>query len=107
MIGDVRHGHGKRKSTRAHGPEYKEKNSEGRSHKHVQPSTGKDDSDSGGHREQKHTGRRMNHPMTGRRGPHTSDKQAPHKQKERIENRHVDQGQILDEWCRGKRKAYR
>lgn len=105
MIGDAI-ARGKRKSTRAHGPEYKEKNSKGRSYKHAQPSTGEDDTDSGGHREQRHTAKRMHKGMKPH-GVGVSDKQAPHKQKERKEVKHVDQGDLLNEWCCGKRKSYR
>lgn len=101
MIGDAKAA-GKRHSTRAHGPEFKEKHHfrQG-AHKHVVGG----DSDGGGGHEVKHSAKRSvrGHPN----GVGVSDRQAPHKQKERIENKHVDQGQILDEWCAGKRKHYR
>lgn len=105
MIGDAV-ARGKRGNTKAHGPEFKQKNSRGQSYKHAQPSTGKDDTDSGGHHEQRHTAKRMHKGMKPH-GTGTFDKQAPHKQKERKEVRHVDQGNILDEWCRGKRGCYK
>lgn len=105
MIGDAV-AQGKRGSTRAHGPEYKRRNSRGQSYKHVTPSTGADDTDSGGDRLTRHTAKRMHKGMKPH-SPGVADRQAPHKQKERIENKHVDQGQIIDEWCRGKRKAYK
>jgi hypothetical protein len=102
MIGDSK-ASGKRHSTKEHGPEFKKKNSEGRSYKHVD---GDRKSDGGGGRETKHAARRA-HKTGPRPGVNGPDRQAPHKQKERIENKHVDQGQILDEWCRGKRGCYK
>jgi hypothetical protein len=102
MIGDVRHDHGKRKSTRAPGPEFKEKLSRGQAYRHSTPSA----SDGGGDKETKATAKRT-HRAGPRPGTNTRDKQAPHKQRERIENKHVDQGDILDEWCRGKRDHYK
>lgn len=102
MIGDAV-AEGKRGNTRAHGPEYKKKLHKGRAHKHVD---GPRKSDGGGDHENARSAKRA-HATGPRPGVSTSDKQAPHKQKERIENKHVDQGNILDEWCRGKRKVYK
>jgi hypothetical protein len=103
MIGDAR-ARGKRHSTRAHGPEFKEKLSRGQAHKHV---VEKGDSDGGGWKEVMHSAERAHRGGPRHGGKKSHDKQAPHKQRERIENKHVDQGQILDEWCRGKRGHYR
>ena len=101
MLGDA-FARGKRKSTRAHGPEYKAKNHKGRSHKHIAAHA---ERDSGGDQEM---GGPAAHATHGHRpGTATRDKQAPHKQKERIENKHIDQGDLLDQWCRGKSKRYR
>lgn len=102
MIGDAV-AEGKRGNTRAHGPEFKKKNSRGRSYKHIE---GHRASDGGGGPETAHRAKRT-HATGPRPGVNGPDRQAPHKQKERIENKHVDQGQILDEWCRGKRKVYK
>lgn len=106
MIGDAK-ARGKRHSTKEHGPEYKHRNSEGRSYKHIQHPKG--GSDGGGDSLTRKTARAMHSagPLQGKTRHHMHDKQAPHKQKERIENKHVDQGQILDEWCRGKRGSYK
>jgi hypothetical protein len=103
MLGDARAA-GKRHSTRKHGPEYKAKNSHGRSHKHIAPA-GHAGRDSGGEQEM---GGPAAHATHGHRpGTHVADRQAPHKQRERKEVKHVDQGMILDEWCAGKRRSYR
>jgi hypothetical protein len=108
MIGDAK-ARGKRHSTKAHGPEYKKKNSHGRSYKHATPSTGKDDTDSGGDSLTRKTAKAMHSagPLQGKTRHHMHDKQAPHKQKEAKELKHVDQRDILDEWCRGKRGSYK
>jgi len=105
MIGDARAA-GKRHSTRAHGPEFKKKLSEGQAHKHV---AGPRHHDSGGDHENHHSAKSAHKkgPLQGSTRHHMSDKQAPHKQKERIELKHVDQGDLLDQWARGKRKHYR
>jgi len=92
-----------RGSTREFGPEFKKKNSEGRSHKHVD---GPRSSHGGGDHETKKAAKRA-HRTGPRPGTNTSDKQAPHKQRERKEVKHVDQGQILNEWCSGKRGSYK
>jgi hypothetical protein len=102
MIGDAS-ARGKRGNTTAHGPEYKKKNSEGRSHKHVD---GPRTSHGGGDHENKHAAKRA-HSTGPRPGVNVADRQAPHKQKERKETKHIDQGDIINEWCAGKRKAYR
>jgi hypothetical protein len=102
MIGDARAA-GKRHSTRAHGPEFKKKNAEGQSHKHID---GMRHSHGGGDHETKRAARRA-HAKGPRPGVDVADRQAPHKQVRRIEGKHVDQGQILDEWCRGKRGCYK
>jgi hypothetical protein len=102
MLGDAKAA-GKRHSTRAHGPEFKEKHHFRKgAHKHVVAGH----SHGGGDHEVKHSARRA-HSKGTRPGVGVHDRQAPHKQKERIENKHVDQGMILDEWCRGKRGSYR
>lgn len=102
MIGDARAA-GKRHSTRAHGPEYKKKLSEGQAHKHVAE---KNHYDSGADHENHHSAKRA-HSKGTRPGVGVADRQAPHKQKERIENKHVDQGNLISQWCAGKRKHYR
>jgi hypothetical protein len=105
MIGDAA-ARGKRHSTRAHGPEFKKKNSEGRSHKHIETSTGKNDNDSGGDALTRVSAKKMHKAMKSF-SPGVADRQAPHKQRESKELKHVDQGDILNEWCCGKRKAYK
>jgi hypothetical protein len=105
MIGDAA-ARGKRSSTKEHGPEYKKKNSEGRSYKHVADSKGENDKNSGGDKLTHSTAKKMHKAMKSF-SPGVADRQAPHKQKERKEVRHVDQGQILDEWCKGKRGSYK
>jgi hypothetical protein len=102
MLGDA-FARGKRKSTRAHGPEFKEKLSRGQAYKHSTPSAG----DGGGDKETRASAARAHRGGPRHGGVKSHDKQAPHKQKERIENKHVDQGDLLDEWCRGKRRSYR
>jgi hypothetical protein len=102
MIGDAAAA-GKRGSTYAKGPEFKKKNSEGRSYKHVD---GPRKSHGGGGEETARVAKRA-HKTGPRPGTNTSDKQAPHKQREHKEVRHVDQGQILNEWCKGKRGSYK
>jgi hypothetical protein len=82
---------------------FKKKNSEGRSHKHVD---GPRKSHGGGDHENAAKAKRA-HSTGPRPGTNTSDKQAPHKQKAAKELKHVDQGQIIDEWCRGKRGCYK
>ena len=63
---------------------------------------------SGGEHETFKTGKRIKR-KTGlnSHGGETPDKQAPHKQKARIENKHVAQGDIINEWCLGKSKGYK
>jgi hypothetical protein len=108
MIGDAS-ARGKRGNTTKHGPEYKKKNSEGRSYKHVPDSKGKNDTDSGGDSLTRKTARAMHSagPLQKSTRHHMHDKQAPHKQKERKETKHIDQGDIINEWCRGQRGNYR
>ena len=102
MIGDAVAA-GKRGNTYAKGPEYKKKNSEGRSYKHI---ADKRVSNGGSASEGKKIAKSM-HSTGPRPGTNTSDKQAPHKQRERKEVRHVDQGQIINEWAQGKRSSYK
>jgi hypothetical protein len=82
---------------------FKKKNSEGRSIKHVD---GPREGQGGGDHENKKVAKRA-HRTGPRPGTNTSDKQAPHKQRESKELKHVDQGQILNEWCSGKRGSYK
>lgn len=82
---------------------FKKKNSEGRSFKHVD---GPRASLGGGDHETKKVAKRA-HRTGPRPGTNTSDKQAPHKQRESKELKHVNQGDILNEWCSGKRGSYR
>jgi hypothetical protein len=96
-----------RSSTRAAGPEYKKKNSEGRSYKHVPNHTGKDGKSDGGGRSETSAVAKRAHKGGQRPGTGTSDKQAPHKQRERKELKHVDQGDIVNDWCAGKRRSYK
>lgn len=102
MIGDAVAA-GKRGNNYAKGPEFKKKNSEGRSYKHVD---GPRFSHGGGGHELEKTAKRA-HRTGPRPGTNVADRQAPHKQREKKEVRHVDQGQILSEWCSGKRKDYK
>jgi len=106
MIGDA-FAKGRRGNTYAKGPEFKEKNSEGRSFKHVagRKSAADHASHGGGAKETSKVAKRAR----ATAGPKydTTDRQAPHKQKERKEVRHIDQGQILNEWTQGKRKDYK
>jgi hypothetical protein len=39
--------------------------------------------------------------------PGVADRQAPHKQRAVKESEHNEPGDIVDAWCRGKRKEYR
>ena len=82
---------------------FKKKNSEGRSVKHVDgPRSGH----GGGDAENVKVAKRA-HRTGPRPGTNTSDKQAPHKQRESKELKHVDQGQILNDSCAGKRGSYK
>ena len=102
MIGDVV-SQGKRGNTYAKGPEFKKKNGEGRSYKHID---GARKSDGGGGHETKKAAKRA-HRTGPRPGTNVADRQAPHKQREKKEVKHIDQGQILSEWCSGKRGSYK
>jgi len=102
MIGDAV-ARGKRGNTEEAGPEFKKKNHKGRSHKHVD---GPRKSHGGGDHENAKAAKSA-HRTGPRPGVNTSDKQAPHKQREFKEVKHVNQGQILDEWCCGKRGSYK
>jgi len=102
MIGDAVAA-GKRGNTYAAGPEFKKKNHKGRSHKHVD---GPRSSHGGGDGETEKVAKRA-HRTGPRPGTNVADRQAPHKQREFKEVRHVDQGNILDEWCKGKRGSYK
>jgi hypothetical protein len=102
MIGDAV-AKGRRSSTYEKGPEFKKKNSEGRSHKHVD---GPREGHGGGDHETKKIAKRA-HRTGPRPGVNVADRQAPHKQREPKELKHVDQGQILNEWCAGKRGSYK
>ncbi len=82
---------------------FKEKNSEGRSFKHVE---GKRSGDGGSGTETKKVAKRA-HKGGQRPGTGTADKQAPHKQREPKELKHVNQGDIINEWCSGKRGSYK
>jgi hypothetical protein len=82
---------------------FKKKNSEGRSLKHID---GPREGHGGGDHENKKVAKSA-HRKGQRPGTSTSDKQAPHKQREFKELKHVDQGQILNEWCSGKRGSYK
>jgi hypothetical protein len=106
MIGDAA-ARGKRHSTKAHGPEFKTKNSEGRSFKHIASSTGKNDTHSGGDSLTRKTARAMHSGGPRAGGAKMTDKQAPHKQTVSKELKHVDQGDIINEWCCGKRGSYK
>ena len=82
---------------------FKKKNSEGRSIKHVDgPRAGH----GGGDHETRKVAKRA-HKGGQRPGTSTPDKQKPHKQRESKELKHVDQGDILSEWCAGKRGSYK
>lgn len=102
MIGDAVAA-GKRGNTHAKGPEFKKKNHKGASHKHVD---GPRSSHGGGDKENAKVAKSA-HKTGPRPGTSTTDKQAPHKQREKKEVRHIDQGQILNEWCSGKRGSYK
>jgi hypothetical protein len=102
MLGDAVAA-GKRGNSYKAGPEFKKKNSEGRSYKHVDgPRSSRGDGD---HETKKVA--KSAHKTGPRPGTNTSDKQGPHKQRERKELKHVDQGQIISEWCAGKRGSYK
>jgi hypothetical protein len=82
---------------------FKKKNSEGRSFKHVDgPREGHGGSDTENAKVAKKA-----HRTGPRPGTNTTDKQAPHKQRAKKELKHVDQGDILNDWCSGKRKDYK
>ena|SRR5271166_1667728 len=102
MIGDAV-ARGKRGSTSAAGPEFKKKNSQGRSHRHVD---GPNASHGGGDHETAKVAKRA-HRTGPRPGVNVADRQSPRKQRESKEVKHVDQGQILNEWCAGKRGSYK
>ncbi|MGP6156253.1 MAG: hypothetical protein ACLPYS_01730 [Vulcanimicrobiaceae bacterium] len=102
MIGDAVAA-GKRGNTYAAGPEFKKKNSKGQSHKHVD---GPRASHGGGDHENAKVAKRA-HKTGPRPGVNVADRQSPHKQREKKEVKHVNQGQILDEWCSGKRGSYK
>jgi hypothetical protein len=82
---------------------FQKKNSEGRSIKHVD---GPRKSAGGGDDENKKSAKKA-HRGGQRPGTSTADKQAPHKQREKKELKHVNQGDILNDWCSGKRKDYK
>jgi hypothetical protein len=75
----------------------------GQAHKHVD---GPRASDGGGDHENAKRAKRA-HKTGPRPGTNTSDKQAPHKQKVFKELKHVKQGDIINEWCCGKRGSYK
>jgi hypothetical protein len=102
MIGDAVAA-GKRGNTYAKGPEFKKKKSEGRAFKHVD---GPRKSHGGGDHENAKVAKRA-HKTGPRPGTNVADRQAPHKQREFKEVKHVDQGKILNEWCAGKRGSYK
>jgi len=102
MIGDAVAA-GKRGNSYKAGPEFKQKNSKGRSYKHVE---GRSSSDGGGGKETAKVAKSA-HKTGPRPGVNVEDRQAPHKQRERKEVRYVNQGQIIDEWTRGKRGSYK
>jgi hypothetical protein len=102
MIGDAVAA-GKRGNTYVKGPEFKKKNHKGQSYKHVD---GARKSDGGGGRETEKVAKRA-HRTGPRPGTNVADRQAPHKQREKKEVKHIDQGQILNEWCSGKRGSYK
>lgn len=102
MIGDAA-ARGKRSSTLKAGPEFKKKNSEGSSFKHVDGPRLKS---SGGDHEGHRTGKRM-HAKGTKPGVGVKDRQAPHKQKAFKESEHNEPGDILDQWCCGKRGSYK
>jgi hypothetical protein len=62
--------------------------------------------DSGGEHETKHTARRMHKGMKPH-SPGVADRQAPHKQRAIKELKHIDQGDLVNSWCLGKRKGYK
>jgi hypothetical protein len=82
---------------------FKKKNSEGRSVKHVD---GPRHSHGGGDHENAQAAKRA-HRGGQRPGTSTADKQKPHKQREPRELKRVDQGDIVNEWCAGKRGHYK
>jgi hypothetical protein len=102
MIGDAA-ARGKRGNTSAHGPEFKKKNSKGQSYKHVD---GPRKSHGGGDEENKKQAKSA-HKTGPRPGVNVADRQAPHKQVRSKELKHVDQGDVINEWCRGKRDCYK
>ena len=57
-------------------------------------------------RERKATASRM-HKQMKPFSPGVPDRQAPHKQRAVKESEHNEPGDILDDWCKGKRKEYR
>jgi hypothetical protein len=102
MIGDAA-ARGKRSSTLKAGPEFKKKNSEGSSYKHVDGPRLKH---SGGDHEGHSSAKRM-HKQMKPFSPGVADRQAPHKQKAFKESEHNEPGDILDQWCCGKRSKYK
>lgn len=102
MIGDAA-ARGKRSSTLKAGPEYKKKNSEGASHKHVPASPRKN---SGGDHEGHGTAKKMHAGMKPF-SPGTTDRQDKHKQRSVKVAEHNEPGDIVDQWCQGKRGSYK
>jgi hypothetical protein len=102
MIGDAA-ARGKRSSTLKPGPEFKDKKSEGRGFKTIQ---GPKRHNSGGGPEKHATAARM-HKQMKPFSPGVADRQAPHKQKAFKESEHNEPGDILDQWCCGKRSKYK
>ena len=83
---------------------YKAKNAKGQSFKVAMPSTGKDDTDSGGSAESRKTARRMVKgmkpagPGVGRTTPESFREKNSQGQSHKT---------VVAEWCEGKRKSYR
>lgn len=93
----------KRNSTTAAGPEFKKKNSEGRSYK---TADGPRTSDGGGDRENEKVAKHAHKGL--RPGTSTTDKQSPAKQRSRkvAVYKIPEFTDKVDEWCAGKRKSY-
>jgi hypothetical protein len=107
MIGDACAA-GKRHSTTAKGPEFKQKNSRGRSFKHIaKPKNG---DPSGSDAEVDIPAAAATRGM--RVGTGGKDHQAPHKQKERKEVKYMPEGKLarearINDWVSGKRGSYK
>ena len=76
--------------------------------KTVAPSTGKDDNDSGGDREQHASAKRMTHGQKPGTGLGQAEKPMPTSRRTiSSKDDSCDSGAAIDAWCQGKRSSYK